>query len=121
MRNRGSVCRDQPVSRLIQLEPGSVYTVLNVLLPCWWCSCSMGCSRQEYQSGSSFLLQGVFPTQGSNLRLLHYRQVVTTEPPRKPRPWLDLILLFHFRTDVREEGAGTFPRAPDSPCSAAGC
>lgn len=33
MRNRGSVCRDQPVSHLIQLEPGSVYTVLNVLLP----------------------------------------------------------------------------------------
>ena len=35
---------------------------------------SMGCFRQEYWSGKChFLLQGIFPTQGLNLRLL-YRQ-----------------------------------------------
>ena len=31
---------------------------------------SMGFSRQEYWSGLHALLQGVFPTQGSNLSLL---------------------------------------------------
>ena len=34
---------------------------------------SMGFSRQEYWSGLHFLLQGVFPTQGLNLGLLHYQ------------------------------------------------
>ena len=32
---------------------------------------SMGFSRQEYWSGLPFLLQGIFPTQGSNPHLLH--------------------------------------------------
>ena len=31
---------------------------------------SMGFSRQEHWSGCHYLLQGIFPTQGSNLRLL---------------------------------------------------
>ena len=31
---------------------------------------SMGFSRQKYWSGCHFLLQGIFPTQGSNLGLL---------------------------------------------------
>ena len=35
---------------------------------------SMEFSRQEYWSGNChFLLQGVFPTQGSNLNLLHWQ------------------------------------------------
>ena len=34
---------------------------------------SMGFSRQEYWSGCHFLLQVIFPTQGSNLGLLHCR------------------------------------------------
>ena len=34
----------------------------------------MGFSRQEYWSGLPFLLQGIFPTQGLNLGLLHCRQ-----------------------------------------------
>ena len=37
--------------------------------------------------GCHALLQGIFPTQGSNLRLLslqHCRQIFTTEPPAKP-------------------------------------
>ena len=32
---------------------------------------SMGFPRQEYWSGLPFLLQGIFPIQGSNLHLLH--------------------------------------------------
>ena len=38
---------------------------------------SMGVSRQEYWSGLPFLLQGTFPTQGSNpslLSLLHWQE-----------------------------------------------
>ena len=34
---------------------------------------SMGFPRQEYWSGLHFLLQGIFPIQGSNLRLLHWQ------------------------------------------------
>ena len=39
---------------------------------------SMGFSRQECWSGLGchFLLQGIFPTQGSNLGLLHCRQIL---------------------------------------------
>ena len=40
---------------------------------------SMGLSRQEYWSGLPVLLQGIFPTQGSNrhlLCLLHCRQIL---------------------------------------------
>ena len=57
-------------------------------------SLSMGFSRQEYWSELPFLLQGIFPTQGSNLdlfRLLLWKAVVfcflfspTTAPPGKP-------------------------------------
>ena len=36
----------------------------------------MGFSRQEYWSGCHFLLQRIFPTQGSNLGLLHCRQIL---------------------------------------------
>ena len=35
---------------------------------------SMEFSRQEYWSGCHFLFQGIFPTQGSNLQLLHCKQ-----------------------------------------------
>ena len=37
---------------------------------------SMGLSRQEYWSGLPFLLHRIFPTQGSNLGLLHCRQML---------------------------------------------
>ena len=36
----------------------------------------VGFSRQEYWSGCHFLLQGIFPTQGSNLGLPHCRQTL---------------------------------------------
>ena len=38
---------------------------------------SIGFSRQEYQSvGCHFLLQGIFPTQGSNPSFSHCRQIL---------------------------------------------
>ena len=37
---------------------------------------SMGLSRQEYWSGLHFLLQVIFPTQGLNPGLLHWRQML---------------------------------------------
>ena len=48
---------------------------------------SMGFSRQEYWSGLHFLLQGIFPTQGSNLHLLyllHCRWILYRWTARKP-------------------------------------
>ena len=53
---------------------------------------SMGFSRQEYWSGLHFLLQGIFPTQGSKLGLLNCRcflyyvnQQGSTRPHSYPR------------------------------------
>ena len=37
---------------------------------------SVGFLRQEYWTGYCSLLQGIFPTQGSNLGLLHCRQIL---------------------------------------------
>ena len=37
---------------------------------------SVGFSRQEYGVGCHFLLQGIFPTQGSNLGIPHCRQML---------------------------------------------
>ena len=46
----------------------------------WTIACqaplSMEFSRQEYWNGLHSLLQGIFPTQGSNLGLLHCRQTL---------------------------------------------
>ena len=40
-------------------------------------------------------LQGIFPTQGYNLGLLHCRQEISlpSEPPGKPNKWLNLCLI----------------------------
>ena len=57
---------------------------------------SMGFSRQECWSGLHALLQGIFPTQGKNPRLLHLLHCqagsLPLVPPRKPliRPLLGL-------------------------------
>ena len=49
---------------------------------------SMGFSRQEYWSGLPFLLQGIFPTQGSNLHLFKSPSLTVGSlplvPPGKP-------------------------------------
>ena len=48
----------------------------------------MGFSRQEYWSGLPYLLQGIFPTQGLNPRLLcllHWQAgSLSLAPPGKP-------------------------------------
>ena len=41
-------------------------------------------SRQETGVSCHSLLQGIFPTQGSNPHLLHCRQSLPFEPPEKP-------------------------------------
>ena len=47
-------------------------------------------------AGCHFLLQGIFLTQGLNLRLLHWQvDSSTIEPPGKPQNIL-LLLLSHF-------------------------
>ena len=38
------------------------------------------------RGGCYSLLQGIFPTYGSNLSLLHCRQTLRSEPPGKPLP-----------------------------------
>ena len=47
----------------------------------WTVACqaplSMEFSRQEYGKGNLSLLQGIFPTQGLNLRLSHCRQILS--------------------------------------------
>ena len=56
---------------------------------------SIGFSRQEYWSGLRALLQGIFPTQGSNhLCLLHW-QVGSSPlaPPRKSYRFLRSLLI----------------------------
>ena len=57
-----------------------VYSLNSVQLFCDPMDCialqaplSMGFPRQEYWSGLPFSSQGIFPTQGSNLHLLHWQ------------------------------------------------
>ena len=46
--------------------------------------------------GCHFLLQGIFPTQGSNPGLQHCRQILYhLEPPGKPYCWLYFLRTFH--------------------------
>ena len=71
----------------------------------WTVACqaplSMGFSRQEYWSGCHFLLQGICPTQGLNLGLLHCRQMLCplshlgspcTHPNPISNPSIDTLL-----------------------------
>ena len=55
---------------------------------------SMGFSRQEYWSGLHALLQGIFPTQGSNPRLLHLLCCQAGSLPLAPpgKPLIRLLL-----------------------------
>ena len=68
-------CRGPLVSTLLlfscsvvssSLRPHGLYVTHQVPL-------SMGFPRQQHWSGCHFLLQGIFPTQGLNLRLLHWQ------------------------------------------------
>ena len=67
-----------------------VYACVCVLFATLWAvaqqaSLSMGFPRKEYLSGLDFLLQQIFPPQGSNLSLLHWQaDFFTTESWGKP-------------------------------------
>ena len=53
--------------------------------------------------GSHSLLQGVFPTQGSNLGLLHCRQSLPSRPPEHP----DGILVCHKKEQINATCSNT--------------
>ena len=67
----------------------------------WTVACqaplSMRFSRQESWSGLPFLLQGIFPTQGSKLGLLHWQvgssPLSQLENPKPKHYWLQTCLL----------------------------
>ena len=54
---------------------------------------SMGFSRQEHWSGLHFLLQGIFPTQRSNLGLARFRQILYHLSPQGS-PMYDSVSLY---------------------------
>ena len=58
---------------------------------------SMGFSRQEYWSGCHFLLQGIFPTQGSNPGLPHCRQILY-QLSHQGSPQVHLYMQIFFNT-----------------------
>ena len=50
---------------------------------------SMEVPREDTGVGCHFLLQGIFPTQGLNLRLLHWQaDSLPLAPPGKPQEWV---------------------------------
>ena len=57
---------------------------------------SMGFSSQEYWSGCHALLQGIFPTQGSNPGLPHCRQSLY-QLSHKGSPYITQIYIFQVR------------------------
>ena len=58
----------------------SLQSCLTLCATIWPIACkatlSMGFFRHEYWIGCHPFLQGIFPTQGSNPGLLHYRQIL---------------------------------------------
>ena len=56
---------------------------------------SMGFPRQEYWGGCHFLLQGIFPTQGSNPCLLHCRWILHCWATREDLTHSLLVSLKH--------------------------
>ena len=54
---------------------------------------SMGFSSKDTGVGCHSLLQGIFPTQGSKLHLLHWQvSSLSLGPPGKPLIWYPLVL-----------------------------
>ena len=65
-------------------------------------SLSMGFSRQEYWSGLPFPSQRIFPTEGWNPSLLHWRADSSlSEPPGRPQQSTEAIPPPPWRPDVR--------------------
>ena len=61
---------------------------------------SMGFSRQDYWSGLPFPFPGVFPTQGSNLGLLHCRQTLYHLSHKGASPLVSTISNLHSVSTV---------------------
>ena len=62
---------------------------------------SMGFSRQDTGVHCHFLLQWIFPTQGSNLGLLHCRQMLLlSEPPGKSKDHLSLYWIMWITSHI---------------------
>ena len=59
----------------------------------------LGFSRQEYWSGCHFLLQGIFPTQGSNphlVCLLHWQAFFTTRATWEDHTAQQILCILRF-------------------------
>ena len=55
-------------------------------------SCQWNFPDKTTGVGSHFLLQGIIPTQGSNLSLLHFRQILYHfKPPGKPKNYMNAL------------------------------
>ena len=56
------------------------FSCVQLFVILWTVACqapsALGFSRQGYWSGYHALLQGIFPTQGLNLGLLHCKQIL---------------------------------------------
>ena len=60
---------------------------------------SMGFSKQEYWSGCHFLLQGTFPTWGSNPGLPHCRQTSYCLSHQRSPDIVEFLLILNWRGD----------------------
>ena len=70
----------ESVSHSVMSDSLRPHGLLPARLLCWW-----DFPGENTGVGCHFLLQGIFPNQGSNLGLLHGRQILLpTEPPGKP-------------------------------------
>ena len=80
------------------IEGESESEVTQLCLTPWTIACQAP-SFQDFPGkntgvGCCFLLQGIFPTQGSNLGLLHFRQTRQSEPPGKPCSLVESTVLY---------------------------
>ena len=93
-------CNDHITSSMYESESVSHSVVSNSLRPhglqptrllCPWNS-----PGQNTGMGSHSLFQGIFPAQGSNLYLLHYRQILLCEKPGKPSSMYKTYVFYEF-------------------------
>ena len=80
--NEGTATQLQPTLAMPESSPSLPDLLIFQHVTCQ-APLSMEFSRPEYWSGFHFLLQGIFPTQGSNPGLLQ-ADALTSEPPGKP-------------------------------------
>ena len=109
----------------------SCFSCVWLCVALWTVACqappSMGFSRQEYWSGLHVLLQGIFPTQGSNpclLSHLHWQAgSLPIAPPGKPKTVCNegikrcILSSSAPRLDPRDETWGQSDKGPWSPRS----